>query len=169
MLFPMLRHLQAILLLLLSEEASAQALLPPAVLKLKQTYEQSMEKAAAPIRERYVDNLTKLQDQLTKSSKPEAALAVKAEIRLVLVQPMLGRWNDAAGDGILELRKGGVTTHSNGTTGSWEIRDNLLCIDWANGWKHEFPIVKVGPLLSGTLINPSGDRNTFLESRPHDK
>lgn len=165
----MKRYLQTIFLLPLSGAVSAEAPLPPAVLKLKQGYEQSMEKAAAPIRDRYVENLTKLQDQLTKSGQPEAALAVKAQINLTLLQPMLGRWNDAAGDGILDLRKDGVAAHSNGTLGTWELRDNLLCVDWRNGWKHEFPLAKAGPLLSGKIINPSGDRNTFLESRPHDK
>lgn len=126
-----------------------------------------METAAAPIRERYLANLAKLQDQLTKAGKPEAALAVKAEINLTLLQPMLGRWNDAAGDGVLDLRKDGVAVHSNGTTGTWELRDDLLCVEWKNGWKHEFPLAKAGPLLSGKLINPSGEQTTFLESRPH--
>lgn len=153
--------------LLLSGAAAGQAPLPPALLKMQHSFEQSMETAAAPIRERYLANLTKLQDQLTKSGQPEAALAVKARINLTMLQPMLGRWNDAAGDGILDLRKDGAAVHSNGTLGTWELRDNLLCVEWKNGWKHEFPLAKTGPLLSGQLMDPSGERRTYLESRPH--
>lgn len=143
--------------------------LPVEARKLERDYLASLEIAQGPIRERYLTELRKTYDQLMKAGKLEEALAVKAEIGITMAQPLLGRWNDTVGVGIIDLRPGGEVTNTNGSTGRWAVDGDLLRITWDNGWKHEFPLVRPGPTLRGHVINPAGDRKPFSETRPKDK
>ncbi len=152
-----------------SSAAAADAPLPPEARKLEKDYLASLELAQGPIRERYLTELRKIHDQLVKAGKLEESLAVKAEIGAAMAQPLLGRWNDTVGNGIIDLRPSGKVVNTNGSLGRWEVDGDLLRILWDNGWKHEFPLVRPGPILRGHVINPAGDKKPFSESRPKDK
>lgn len=166
-----LRHaLPLIVGMLLHSSVSAEVVpLPPAAQKLRKDYLASIEIVEAPIRERYLADLTKLCDQAVKAGKLDEALALRTEMNNTMVQPMLGRWTDPLGRGFMDLRKDGTVAHTNGSTGHWELRGEVLCVAWNNGWKHEFPLAKPGPILRGHVIDPAGDKTPFSESRPRDK
>lgn len=143
--------------------------MPAAAQKLQRDYVKSIEDADAPIRDRYVAALTKLYDLAMSSGKPDEALALKREINLQQAQPLLGRWNDAEGGGVLDIRRDGSLGHSNGSTGHWELKGEVICLFWDNGWKHEIPLAKPGAILRGKILNPSGETKSFSETRPHEK
>lgn len=156
-------------ILLISRACAADTPLPQEARKLEKDYLSSLEIAQGPIRERYLTELRKIHDQLVKAGKLEESLTVHAEIGLTMAQPLLGRWNDTVGNGIIELRPSGAVTNTNGSIGRWEVDGDLLRIKWENGWKHEFPLVRPGPTLRGHVINPGGEKKPFSESRPRDK
>jgi hypothetical protein len=54
--------------------------LPDEASRLKQTYQQDLERAAQPIRERYLFNLKRLLDNATRDGKLNDALAIKTEL-----------------------------------------------------------------------------------------
>lgn len=164
---PMSRLVPA--LLFFSPVLGSETQLPTEARKLEKDYLTSLEIAQGPIRERYLAELRKIQDQLVKAGKLEESLAIKAEIGTTMAQPLLGRWNDTVGVGIIDLLPSGVVTNTNGSVGRWAVDGDLLRITWDNGWKHEFPLVRPGPTLRGHVINPAGDRKPFSETRPKDK
>lgn len=155
--------------LLVSPAFAAEVQLPPEARKLEKDYLSSLEIAQGPIRERYLTELRKIHEQLVKAGKLEESLAIKAEIGITMAQPLLGRWNDTVGVGIIELLPSGAVTNTNGSAGRWVVDGDLLRISWDNGWKHEFPLVRPGPTLRGHVINPAGDKKPFSENRPKDK
>ncbi|RYD85695.1 MAG: hypothetical protein EOP84_01585 [Verrucomicrobiaceae bacterium] len=156
-------------LLFFTPVLAAETQLPVEARKLESDYLSSLEIAQGPIRERYLTELRKIYDQLVKAGKLEESLAIKAEIGITMAQPLLGRWNDTVGVGIIDLLPGGEVANTNGSAGRWTVDGDLLRITWDNGWKHEFPLVRPGPTLRGHVINPAGDRKPFSETRPRGK
>jgi len=68
----------AIHILLFALAASLHAEVPVELEKLNQSYTKAVEKATAPLRQTYMDELRKLQDSYTKSGNLDAAIEVRA-------------------------------------------------------------------------------------------
>jgi len=57
--------------------------LPEEALRLKNAYQQSVERAIQPLQQRYVADLTRLMEQLTKAGRLEEAVAIRTELASV--------------------------------------------------------------------------------------
>jgi len=130
-------------------QADPVAELPMAAKKLQQAYHKSADHALLPIRERYLNDLTKLSDQAIKDKNLSEALALKAEINRVIAATMAGEWNDKPG--VMFINPDGTLAHSNGATGTWTIKGDEMVLDWSNGAKHFFPLVLTKDILKGTV------------------
>ncbi len=63
-----------------AEEPAGGQKLPDEAARIKQEYQQDVERAVRPMRERYLSNLKRLLDDATRNGKLNEALAIKAEI-----------------------------------------------------------------------------------------
>ncbi len=150
-------------------ESAEESPLPAAALKLRKSYLATIETIEAPLRDRYVTDLTELYDQAVKAGKVNEALALKTELNSTMVQPMLGKWNDTVGKGVMDLHRDGAVSNTNGEKGRWRLEGEVLCIQWNNGWRIKCPLTKPGKKLRGQLTDPSGNIQPFAEKRPDDE
>jgi hypothetical protein len=124
--------------------------LPKEAVKLQKDYQKSSEAALAPIRERYIADMMKLYGIAMEKKDINQALAIKQEINEAIAQTMAGEWRESSGE-LLTIRGGGITSHSNGATGTWLIKGDEMKLKWSNGAQHTFPITVTRQTLRGTL------------------
>lgn len=129
---------------------AAEREMPPAAKKLQEEYHSAIDAATAPIRERYLNDLTKLSEAALKAGKLVEVLALRQEINTLRAQTMTGEWREQGG-GIMQIYSDGSLRHTNGATGRWTIKDDDMILDWGNGAKHTFPIVDTKNNLRGKL------------------
>src|SRR4051812_7793942 len=120
--------------------------LPDAAMGLKRAYKQSIEAASKPIRERYLADLRKLQEQATRAGKLEDAIAIKKEVDSLSPQNFLGKWQEANAPGTITTEADGTARHSGGGAATWEVRDRDVIITWSR-WKHVFPSAVAGDTI----------------------
>ncbi len=140
--------------------------LPDAAVKLQNAYNQSIEVASKPIRERYLADLKTLQEQSTRAAKLDDALALKREIERVTVRAILGKWKELPeGTGTITIDADGTAHNSNGASAVWEIRGGDIILPWSNGYKHIFPFSEMGDNLHGKLLDPQGKSHPWSATR----
>lgn len=100
--------------------ATKSAKLPDDIVRLKQTFLQDAERTVKPLRDRYVADLTRLLEQLTRAGKLDDALALKAEIASLA----------ASGPALLETVE--------------HFESNLIGTSWLWGNKEKFTFATEG-------------------------
>ena len=151
-----------------SSLADEPARLPDAAIKLHNAYNQSLEAAAKPIRERYLADLKTLQEQSTRAAKLDDALALKKEIERVTVRAILGKWKELPeGTGTITVDADGTAHNSNGASAVWETRGGDIILPWTNGYKHIFPFSEMGDNVHGKLLDPQGKSHPWSATRIH--
>jgi hypothetical protein len=129
--------------------------LPDAGRKLKLEYDHQLEAAAHPIRERYLTELKKLQEQATRAGRLDDAIALRFEISRVAAQKFVGRYTSSAG-GTIVFRGDGSAQHTVGNAGSWVIDESLISIKWSNGWITRFALSESRDKVRGDETTPTG-------------
>ncbi len=111
--------------------AEEPAQLPDAAKKLQQAYRQSTEAAIKPIRDRYIADLKKLQEQSMKAGKLTDAVALNQEIASFAVSSIFGEWSSE--NMRLYIRQDHTASYTNGNTATWEIKGDELVRKRGNG------------------------------------
>lgn len=130
--------------------AESQTDLPAPAKKLQRDFQKACESALDPLRERYVQDLTKLYDKALKDKNLAEALVVKHEMNLIIAQSMFGEWREKSG-GLLTIFPNGTLSHTNGATGTWVIKEDEMVLTWSNGAHHAFTVLATKELLRGKL------------------
>ena len=149
--------------------------LPDAAKKQQQAYLQQIQKAIKPIRERYLADLGKLQEQSTKAGKLDDAIALRKEIESVRkeielvsteigrasAQSFIGQWTSStaatSNGGTITIRGDGTAGHSpSGATATWDIQDKNVVFKWNVGCTTVYPISDSGDKMHGKETNAQG-------------
>ena len=129
-----------------AQEPAAEQKLPEDVLRLKTVYQQAVEHAVQPLRDRYVADLTRLVDQATRAGRLDQALAIKNEIATVKVPSgsetfKNSRWewfdstNPSGLKSWVELNDDGKGKSSWDTVLKWKLTGRTLLIEQNDrGW-----------------------------------
>ena len=121
---------------------------------------------AKQLKQRFLADLQRLQEQSTRAGKLEEALAIKQEIERIQGSsarpPFLGKW--AAPNGPIDIMPDKTARHG-GDTASWEVTDGELILTWSNGYKHRYPATFAGDTLRGKEISPSGSAGLIIITR----
>src|SRR5262249_29087058 len=80
-------------------------------------------------------------------NKLSEAISLRGEINSMVAMSMTGTWRDTVGT--MYIYPNGTIRHSNGATGTWVIKGDDMLLNWSNGARHDFPIVKTTNLLRG--------------------
>ena len=154
----------AALAVCVSAFADQAAQLPDAGKKLQQAYLQSVQTATKPIRDRYVADLKKLQDQLMKSGKLDDAVAIKQEIETLIVGHLFGEWDSTGGR--VYIRANHTATYSGGNTATWEIQGNDIVLKWKSpNVIYTYSITDPGDTISGKEIDAPGKSKPITATR----
>lgn len=117
--------------------AAASAAEPLALAEARAAYQAAVERATAPLRDKYLAELEKLQKSLTTQGKLEEAMTVK---HARLVEVLAGNWTIMGTD----KKEWPFLLYPDGTArmphvaGRWSIKENTVIIQWADGWEHHF-------------------------------
>jgi len=139
--------------------------LPEVGKKLQQAYRQSIEVASKPIKDRYVADMKKLQEQAMKGGSIGDALALQQEIDSILAGHMFGEWNTVGGR--VNIRADHTAVWDNGSnTAIWEIRGNEMILKWKQGGiVFIYSISKTGDAVQGKRIDSNGSSEQFTATR----
>ena len=131
--------------------------LPPDGKRLKEAFDAGLERQTKPLRDRYVADLTRLLEQVTRAGRLNDALAIKAEIAAVNASAGMTvgltldvkntRWvitepgNPGRPPGWIELRENGVGASSwNADPYKWSVTGRTVVFQQADGrtWRFKF-------------------------------
>ena len=127
--------------------------LPDAAIKLQSAYNQSIEAASKPIRERYLAEIKKLQEQSTKAGKLDDALALRREINRISIQHFTGKWNHVYGTIVISADGTAVCQNN---TATLEIEGSDLVFRWKTDGIYRISLSEAGDTIQGKHINSAG-------------
>jgi hypothetical protein len=132
--------------------------------RLQQAYLQAVEKAAKPIRDRYVLDLGRLVETYTRAGKLEEALALKTEIEMLdsksdraKARGLLGHWRSTIGGNSYSiLADGTARLDNNQAKATWNIQNGDLVLHWSVGSTDTIPLSEAGNTVKGKSLNAEG-------------